>query len=317
MGGRTCRSRKAFRDGVAVRSSAMSGAAFFDLDNTLIKGSVLFHAGAGMVRHGLVTRTEIARHARQHVAFRWRGEHAGELAGVRERALTIGAGLQVADVVALGEQVYDERLAGRIWDGTRRLAEQHRERGDPVWLVTGAPVELAEIVARRLGLSGALGTISEVEDGAWTGRLVGEILHGKAKADAVRALAEREGFDLDACTAYSDSINDLPLLEMVAFPHAVNPDRQLSRVAAERGWPVHDFRSRRQIIRIAVPAAAAAIVAVTPFLWPSTSRHAKRAVAHLARRARPERRPPATSVTSARSSSKPHGTLIASERCRR
>ena len=268
----------------------MSGAAFFDLDNTLIKGSVLFHAGAGMVRHGLVTRREIARHARQHVAFRWRGEHAGELAGVRERALTIGAGLQVADVVALCEQVYDERLAGRIWDGTRRLAEQHRERGDPVWLVTGAPVELAEIVAGRLGLSGALGTVSEVEDGAWTGRLVGEILHGSAKADAVRALAEREGFDLDACTAYSDSINDLPLLEMVAFPHAVNPDRQLSRVAAEREWPVHDFRSRRQVIRVAVPAAAgagaaaAAIVAVTPFLWPPRSRHAKRAVARLARR---------------------------------
>jgi HAD superfamily hydrolase (TIGR01490 family) len=262
----------------------MSGAAFFDLDNTLIKGSVLFHAGAGMVRHGLVTRTEIARHAGQHVAFRWRGEHAGELAGVRERALMIGAGLQVADVVALGEQVYDERLAGRIWDGTRRLAEQHRERGDPVWLVTGAPVELAEIVGRRLGLSGALGTVSEIEEGAWTGRLVGEILHGKAKAEAVRVLAEREGFDLDTCAAYSDSINDLPLLEMVAFPHAVNPDRQLSRVAAERGWPVHDFRTRRQVIRVAVPAAAATIVAVIPFLWLSTSRHAKRAVARLARR---------------------------------
>ena len=264
----------------------MSGAAFFDLDNTLIKGSALFHAGSGMVRHGLVTRREVARHATKHVAFRWRGEHVGQLAGVRERALTLGAGLKVADVVALGEQVYDERLAGRIWEETRRLAERHLKRGNAVWLVTGAPVELAEIVARRLGLTGALGTVSEVADGAWTGRLVGELLHGQAKADAARRLAELEGLDLDACCAYSDSINDLPLLEMVGFPHAVNPDRQLCHVAVERGWPVHDFRSRRQVARIAVPAAAATMIAITPFLLPSATRYAKRALARLARRGR-------------------------------
>jgi len=264
----------------------MSAGAFFDLDNTLIEGSVLFHAGAGMVRHGLVTRTQVARHVRQHVAFRWRGEHVGALVDVRERALAIGAGLSVADVVALGEQVYDERLAGRIWDGTRLLAEQHRERGDQVWLVTGAPVELAEIVARRLGLNGALGTVSEVDDGAWTGRLVGEILHGPAKADAVRALAVREGLNLDDCAAYSDSINDLPLLETVGDPHAVNPDRQLRRIAVHRGWPVHDFRSRRQVIRVAAPATVAAVVAVAPFLWPRTSRHAKHAAARLVGRHR-------------------------------
>jgi hypothetical protein len=100
----------------------------------------------------------------------------------------------------------------------------------------------------------------------------------------VRALAEREGLDLDECSAYSDSLNDLPLLDMVAYPHAVNPDRQLRRIAAQRGWPVHDFRTRRRVIRAAAPAAVATIVAVTPFLWPSTSRHAKRAVARLARR---------------------------------
>jgi len=264
----------------------MSGAAFFDLDNTLIKGSVLFHTGAGMVRHGLVTRREIVRHARQHVAFRWRGEHTGALANVRERALMVGAGLEVAEVARIGEQVYDERLAGRIWEGTRRLVERHLELGDPVWLVTGAPVELAEIVAGRLGLSGALGTVSEVERGAWTGRLVGEVLHGTAKAVAVRALAEREGLDLDACAAYSDSINDLPLLELVGHPHAVNPDRHLRRIAGQRGWPVHDFRSRRQVMLVAVSAAAATLVAVMPFVWPSTSRRARRAVVRLARRCR-------------------------------
>jgi HAD superfamily hydrolase (TIGR01490 family) len=262
----------------------VSGAAFFDLDNTLIKGSALFHLGTGMVRHRLVTRRDIIRHGRQHLAFRWRGEHSGQLAGVRERVLAIGTGLRVADVVAIGEQVYDERLAPRIWDGTRRLAERHLELGEPVWLVTGAPVELAEIVAGRLGLSGALGTVSEVENGAWTGRLVGELLHGHAKAVAVRDLAGREGLDLDECAAYSDSINDLPLLDIVAYPHAVNPDRELRRVARERGWPVRDFRTGRRVMRVAVPVAVAAAVVVTPLLWPAAPRHARRSVARLARR---------------------------------
>lgn len=196
----------------------MSGAAFFDLDNTFIKGSSLFHMGAGMARYGLVTRQEMARHAAQHLAYRWRGEHAAKIPGVRARALVLGAGLEVAEVVRLGERVYDERLAGRVWDGSRRLAERHLELGDPVWLVTGAPIELAEIVARRLGLNGALGTTSEIEDGRWTGRLVGEVLHGPVKATAVVALAAREGFDLGQCMAYSDSINDLPLLDAVAYP---------------------------------------------------------------------------------------------------
>src|ERR1700689_4637529 len=114
-------------------------------------------------------------------------------------------------------------------------------KGSVLFHVAGAPIELAEIVARRLGFQGALGTVAEVEHGAWTGRLVGEVLHGPAKAAAVRGLAEREDFDLGACSAYSDSINDRPLLESVGFPHAVNPDRHLRSLAAVHGWPVHDF----------------------------------------------------------------------------
>ncbi len=195
----------------------MSDAAFFDLDNTLIKGSVLFHLGVGMVRHRLVTRREITRHAWHHVAYRWRGERSGQVADLRDRALTLGAGLRVAEIVALSEQVYDERLAARIWDGTRGLAQGHLDAGEPVWLVTAAPVELAEIVAGRLGFSGALGTVAEVCDEAWTGQLVGDILHGQAKADAVQALAQHERLDLDQCAAYSDSINDLPLLKLVGY----------------------------------------------------------------------------------------------------
>jgi HAD superfamily hydrolase (TIGR01490 family) len=249
----------------------MSDAAFFDLDNTLIKGSVLFYLGVGMVRHRLVTRREITRHAWHHLAYRWRGERSGQVADLRDRALTLGAGLRVAEIVALGERVYDERLGARIWDGTRQLAQGHLGAGEPVWLVTAAPVELAEIVAGRLGLSGALGTVAEIRDGAWTGQLVGDILHGQAKADAVQALAQHNGFNLDQCAAYSDSINDLPLLELVGAPHAVNPDHQLRRIARERAWPVHDFRNARRALRIAAPAAAAATAVVTA-LWSRSAR---------------------------------------------
>jgi len=239
----------------------MGDAAFFDLDNTLIKGSALFHLGAGMVAHRLVTRREIARHARRHLAYRWRGEHARHVTDMRDRALTLGAGLSVDAVVALSEQVYDDRLAGRLWGGTRRLAQRHLESGDPVWLVTAAPVELATIIAARLGFSGALGTEAEVRDGQWTGRLVGEVLHGQSKADAVGTLADQHGFRLTACAAYSDSINDLPLLEAVGRPHAVNPDRALARIARARDWPMHDFRPTRRAMRLVKPDTAAAVIA--------------------------------------------------------
>jgi HAD superfamily hydrolase (TIGR01490 family) len=149
-------------------------------------------------------------------------------------------------------------MADRIWSGTRNLAQQHLDAGQRVWLVTATPVELAGIIAHRLGLTGALGTVSEVVDGRYTGRLVGELMHGEAKAEAVRALAEREDLDLSRCTAYSDSANDLPMLSLTGTAIAVNPDTELRAVARSRGWTVRDFRTGRKAARIGVPTVAAA-----------------------------------------------------------
>src|SRR5207245_8363111 len=115
-----------------------------------------------------------------------------------------------------------------------------------VWRVTAAPAELASLIARRLGLTGALGTVAENRDGVYTGRLVGEPLHGPAKAEAIRALADREGLDLSRCAAYSDSANDVPMLSLVGHPVAVNPDPQLRRIARENGWEIRDLRTRRK-----------------------------------------------------------------------
>ena len=126
-------------------------------------------------------------------------------------------------------------MAHRIWPGTRALAQMHLDQGQRVWLVTAAPVEIARIIARRLGLTGALGTVSEHVDGVYTGRLVGDMLHGPAKAEAVAALAEREGLDLSRCSAYSDSYNDLPMLTLVGDPCVINPDARLRDHARAAG----------------------------------------------------------------------------------
>jgi HAD superfamily hydrolase (TIGR01490 family) len=177
---------------------------------------------------------------------------------VRQSALAFVAGHQVADIVALGEEIYDDTMADRIWAGSRELTRRHLAAGQRVWLVTATPAELASILARRLGLTGALGTVAESVQGVYTGRLVGGLLHGEAKAAAIRALAVREGLDLARCTAYSDSANDLPMLLLVGHPNVVNPDADLLAEARRNGWPVHDFRSGRRVTMIALPVAAGA-----------------------------------------------------------
>jgi HAD superfamily hydrolase (TIGR01490 family) len=236
-----------------------SAGAFFDVDNTLMRGASIYYFARGLASRKMFRARDLADLAWKQVYFRVRGaENAGHIDAAREAALAFVAGHKVSDIVALSEEIYDEDMANRIWEGTRELAQRHLEAGQRVWLVTATPVELASIIARRLGFTGALGTVAESVDGEYTGRLVGGLLHGPAKAEAIRALAVREGLDLSRCAAYSDSSNDLPMLELVGHPAAVNPDSDLRAQARARGWPVHDFRSGRRATLIALPAAAGA-----------------------------------------------------------
>jgi len=232
-----------------------SAAAFFDVDNTMMVGASIFHFAKGMAARDFFSWRDLVRFSLRQTRLRVRGETPGDMHSARESALAFVAGKELADIVALGEEIYDEELADRIWSGTHALAVQHLDAGQRVWLVTATPVELATIIARRLLLTGALGTISELRDGVYTGRLVGEVLHGEAKAQAVRALAEREGLDLSRCTAYSDSINDIPMLALVGRAVAVNPDSALRAEAKAREWEIRDFRSGRRAARIGIPAA--------------------------------------------------------------
>lgn len=234
-------------------------AAFFDVDNTMMVGASIFHFVRGLASRKYFTSRDMARFAWRQAKFRFGGEESPErLIQSRESALAFVEGRNVAEMVSLGEEIYDELMAERIWSGTLALAQRHLAAGQRVWLVTATPVELAEIIARRLGLTGALGTVAESRDGVFTGRLVGEPLHGQAKAVAVRALAAAEGLDLSRCTAYSDSINDVPMLSAVGTAIAVNPDVDLRDLARERGWQVRDFRTGRRVATVGVPAALGA-----------------------------------------------------------
>ncbi|WP_055499274.1 HAD family hydrolase [Streptomyces albus] len=232
-------------------------AAFFDLDNTVMQGAALFHFGRGLYKRKFFRKRELARFAWQQTYFRLAGsENADHMQDARESALSIVKGHRVAELMAIGEEIYDEYMAGRIWPGTRALAQAHLDAGQKVWLVTAAPVETATIIARRLGLTGALGTVAESVGGVYTGRLVGEPLHGPAKAEAVRALAAAEGLDLDRCAAYSDSANDIPMLSLVGYPYAINPDSRLRAHAREMGWRLRDYRTGRKAAKVGIPAAA-------------------------------------------------------------
>ncbi len=229
--------------------------AFFDVDNTMMQGASIYHFAKGMAARKYFTTADLAKFGWQQLKFRVSGAESHEgMVQAREAALAFVAGRNVEEIIRHGEEIYDELMADRIWTGTRALAQMHLDAGQRVWLVTATPVELATIIAKRLGLTGALGTVSEVEGGCYTGRLVGEPLHGPAKSEAVHALALREGLDLSRCTAYSDSSNDVPMLSAVGKAVAINPDSDLRRVAREHGWEIRDYRTARKAAKVGVPA---------------------------------------------------------------
>ncbi|WP_313677007.1 HAD-IB family hydrolase [Mycolicibacterium sp.] len=236
----------------------LTAAAFFDVDNTLVQGSSLVHFGRGLAARKYFQYSEVWKFIYAQAKFQLTGrENSEDVAEGRRKALAFIEGRPTAELSALGEEIYDEIIADKIWPGTRALAQMHLDAGQQVWLVTATPYELAEIIAKRLGLTGALGTVAESVDGVFTGRLVGDILHGLGKAHAVRALAIREGLNLKRCAAYSDSFNDVPMLSLVGTAVAINPDADLRELAREKGWEIRDFRTVRKAAKIGVPSALA------------------------------------------------------------
>ena len=233
-------------------------AAFFDVDNTIIRGASAFHLARGLYRRKFFTLWDFFTFGIHQARYLMFGENTQQIAEVRSRALSIVAGHSVAEIAAIGEEVYDEVLALRIFPGTQRVLDKHLAAGHEVWLVTASPLEIGELIARRLGATGALGTVAEHRDGFYTGRLVGDLLHGKAKATAVRKLAAERDIDLDESFAYGDSANDIPILSEVGNPCPINPDRRLRKHAQVVGWPLREFRGTRRTVRRGADAASLA-----------------------------------------------------------
>jgi HAD superfamily hydrolase (TIGR01490 family) len=236
-----------------------TAAGFFDVDNTMMQGASVYYLARGLAARKYFTTGDLLRFGMKQLRFRiLAAEHGDDVSQAREQALAFVAGRPVDQLKELTEEIFDELMAERIWSGTHALARMHLDAGQRVWLVTAAPVEVGLVIAQRLGLTGAIGTVAEITDGAYTGRLVGGLMHGPAKAEAITDLAAREGLDLSRCAAYSDSVNDIPMLSAVGRAVAVNPDSALRRAARERGWEIRDFRTGRKAAKVAVPAALGA-----------------------------------------------------------
>lgn len=250
------------QDDTATGLAGPPAAAFFDVDNTVMVGASIYYLAKGLAARKFFSARDLLRFGRQQIRFRLSGESHEDMHSTRESALAFVAGKSVAEIVALGEEIYDESMADKIYPGTMALARAHLAAGRAVFLVTATPAELARLIAARLELTGALGTVAETVDGIYTGRLVSDVLHGQAKADAVIALARRRGWELTDCYAYSDSINDLPMLTAVGHPVAVNPDSALRDEARTRGWDIRDFRGGRRAARLGTLIGAAVGLAV-------------------------------------------------------
>lgn len=237
-------------------------AAFFDVDNTVVRGASAFHIARGLRRRGYFKLRDIIRFGWEQAKYLILGESTDQLDDVRNEALSLIRGWSVAEMTSIGEEIYDEVLALRIFPGTKALIDDHLARGHEVWFVTASPAVVGRTIARRLGCTGALGTELEQAGGYYTGRMVGDFLHGPKKATAIQGLAERRGLSLAGSFAYGDSMNDVSMLSSVGTPCAINPDRRLRRHAKKTGWPIQDFRGRNAKGRKSIVRAS-----LTGFAW--------------------------------------------------
>jgi HAD superfamily hydrolase (TIGR01490 family) len=215
-------------------------AAFFDLDRTLIRRSSALALAGSFQERGLIGRTQLAKAAAWQILFAARGAGAETVRKAAEDGLMLLKDLDVEELRSLVAEAMEPALKPLVYREPLDLVARHRERGEPVYIVSAALQEIVDALAEELDFDGAVGSVCEVVDGRYTGRSL-RACHGAGKAEAVRALAADQDIDLARSTAYSDSHTDLPFLEAVGNPVVVNPDRELRRIAGERGWPMLSF----------------------------------------------------------------------------
>ena len=276
-----------------------AGAAFFDLDKTVIARSSTFAFSRPLYQGGLINRRTVLRSAYAHFVFLLAGADHDQMERMRRYLSSMATGWEVQQVREIVAETLVDLIEPSVYAEAVALIAEHHGAGRDVVVVSASGAELVEPIAAMLGADSVIATRMVEADGRYTGE-VSFYAYGENKAAAIRELAAERGYRLDECYAYSDSVTDLPMLAAVGHPVAVNPDRALRREAATRGWPVLDFtqpaplRRRlaappaRPVPAVAAGVAVAAAVVSAALAWSVVrSRRTGPAKAAL----RPPRRP--------------------------
>lgn len=239
----------------------MTSAAFFDLDRTLISGASVFPFGVEAWRAGLLKNSDIAKYAAGALAFLAFGDKGDKSEGTRAAILGHVDGVSVEMLDEVSAKVLP-KLIDRVRPESHKLLQMHHDAGREMWIVSASPYGIVAPLADTLGMTGAIATRGKVIEGHYSAELEGPFVYGAGKADAIARLATERNYDLVASYAYSDSISDLPMLELVGHPVAVNPDSRLENTAHDRGWPVVIFArktKRAMVLGLGTTAAAGAL----------------------------------------------------------
>jgi HAD superfamily hydrolase (TIGR01490 family) len=237
-------------------------AAFFDLDKTIIATSSVMALSGRFYREGLISKRMIVRGLYAQAVYMLVGADEDKMDRMREAMLALTKGWDHARVREIVREALEEVITPVIYAEALDLIEEHKRAGRKTVIISSSPIETVEAIGDQLGVDDVIATRARVDaDGRYTGELE-FYAYGPFKAEAIREMAVQEGIDLASSYAYSDSITDLPMLELVGHPVAVNPDRELARVARERGWDVLEFaRPVRLRDRVPVPPKGPTIAA--------------------------------------------------------
>jgi HAD superfamily hydrolase (TIGR01490 family) len=237
-----------------------TSAAFFDLDRTLMSGSSAYYVAKAAYREGFRPLHRLFADAFTTIVFRAFGASDEKSEAVRDAILESVTGKSADDLRSLAPGVIEEILP-LIRPEAQALLDMHEAAGRDVYIVSASPVEIVGELARALGIEGGLGTVSEIVDGVYTGQLDGPFMYGDGKAEKIASIAKERGYELQSCYAYSDSGSDLPMMQLVGNPVAVNPDRALQSVAHHRGWPIVEFNAAGKRRRRAAMSGGVGFVA--------------------------------------------------------
>jgi HAD superfamily hydrolase (TIGR01490 family) len=242
-----------------------NAAAFFDLDRTIISGSSVFTFGIVAYKAGLVTNKQLLKDASNAVTFKMSGASDDKTEAVKDRILEAIGGVEVTTLTDLADEIIPRLMHG-VRREARGLIDLHTDAGRDTYIVSASPIEIVSKFAEEMEMTGGLGTVSEIEEGIYTGALAQPFCYGQGKADALHRIADERGYDLEASYAYTDSAGDLPMLEAVGHPVAVNPDRALETIAYHRGWPIVEFsRTKKKVIKRTTAASGAAVLTISAY----------------------------------------------------